>query len=144
MKGKRVKQINLLTIRYTDAHGYAVWTPDRRCWEDRLSLEQAEDLCRSTTDFVTYQASSADIAYVEKCREHPLSEEDKAWIGRHKKRFHMKGNEICAWYGDWADFCSDWCGKVGCSKMEARARLHGGTGEFMFLSDGSEIIRFAM
>lgn len=53
MKGKRIKQINNLTIYYTEAHQYAVWTPDGRCWEDRLTLNQAESICSETTDFLT-------------------------------------------------------------------------------------------
>ncbi len=52
MKGKRVKQINNLVIRYTEAYGYAVWTPDGICWEDGLTLEQAEEFCRETTDYI--------------------------------------------------------------------------------------------
>lgn len=52
MKGKRIRQINNLTIRYTDTYLYSVWTPDGRCWEDRMTLKQAEDFCKRTTDFV--------------------------------------------------------------------------------------------
>lgn len=51
MKGRKIKQINNLTIRYTKIYGYAVWTPDGRCWEDRMTLEQAEEYCRQTKDF---------------------------------------------------------------------------------------------
>ena len=53
MKGKRVKQINNLIIRYTEAYGYAVWTPNGICLEDRLTLKQAEEFCRETTDFLS-------------------------------------------------------------------------------------------
>ena len=52
MIGKRVKQINNLIIMYSEAYGYSVWTPDKRCWEDRLTLEEAEEFCRNTRDFV--------------------------------------------------------------------------------------------
>ena len=52
MTGKRIKQINNLVIRYTDMYQYSVWTPDGRCWEDRMTLEQAEEFCRNTKDFV--------------------------------------------------------------------------------------------
>ena len=52
MKGKKIKQINNLTIRYTDEFQYSVWTPDDRCWEDRLTLEQAEEFCRETKNFI--------------------------------------------------------------------------------------------
>ena len=67
MKGVRIKQINNLVI-YQDVaekvnyfgdlkdnpnYGKcSVWTPDGRCWEDGLSLEQAESFCRETKDFV--------------------------------------------------------------------------------------------
>ena len=52
MKGQRIKQINNLVIYYTVQHGYSVCTPDGRCWEDGLILEQAEDYCKSCTMFV--------------------------------------------------------------------------------------------
>ena len=52
MKGKRIKQINNLVIRYTEDFKYSVWTPDERCWEDRMTLEQAEKFCKDTTDFL--------------------------------------------------------------------------------------------
>ena len=55
MKGKKIKQINNLTIRYTEEYQYSVWTPDGRCWEDRMTLEQAEEFCRNTKDFVSKQ-----------------------------------------------------------------------------------------
>lgn len=44
---------------------------------------------------------------------------------------------ICAWYEDWEDFCSDWCDYIGYSRTEARAKLHGGVGEFKIFSDGT-------
>lgn len=52
MKGKKIKQINNLIIRYTDIYKYSVWTPDGRCWEDRMTLEQAETFCKNTKDFI--------------------------------------------------------------------------------------------
>ena len=52
MKGKKVKQINNWTIRYTELYQYAVWSPDGRCYEDRLTLEEAEAYCRENTDFL--------------------------------------------------------------------------------------------
>lgn len=58
MKGKKIKQINNLVIRYTEAHQHAVWTPDGRCWEDGMTLEQAEKFCRDTKDFVKRGNSS--------------------------------------------------------------------------------------
>ena len=53
MKGKRIKQINNLTIYYTKEFGYAVWTQDGRCWEDRFDFcKQAEKYCINTKDFL--------------------------------------------------------------------------------------------
>lgn len=52
MKGKRIKQINNLVIYYTEFYQYAVWTKDGVCLDDRLTLEQAIDFCKSTRDFV--------------------------------------------------------------------------------------------
>lgn len=51
MRGKKIKQINNLIIRYTDEFQYSVWTPFGQCWEDRMTLEQAEEFCRNTKDF---------------------------------------------------------------------------------------------
>ena len=52
MKGKKIKQINNLVIYYTEMYHYAVWTPDGRCLDDRMTLEQAENFCKEVTDFV--------------------------------------------------------------------------------------------
>lgn len=51
MKGKKIKQINNLIIRYTDLYQYAIWTPDNICWEDGLTLEQAIEFCKHNKDF---------------------------------------------------------------------------------------------
>lgn len=50
---KKIKQINNLIIRYKEDNGYSVWTSKGICWEDRLTLEQAENYCRETLDFVS-------------------------------------------------------------------------------------------
>lgn len=52
MRGRRIKQINNWIIRYTEIYQYSVWSPDGRCYEDRLTLEQAEEFCRDNKDFV--------------------------------------------------------------------------------------------
>ena len=54
MKGKRIKQINNLVIRYTELYQYAVWVMGKygKCLEDRMTLKQAEEFCRSTKDFL--------------------------------------------------------------------------------------------
>lgn len=49
---KKIKQINNLVIRYSEMYGYSVYTPDGRCWEDNLTLEQAEQYCKDTKDFL--------------------------------------------------------------------------------------------
>lgn len=53
MRGKRIKQINNLIIRYTELYQYAVWTLNGINLEDRLTLGQAEEFCRNTKDFTT-------------------------------------------------------------------------------------------
>lgn len=52
MKGKRIKQVNNIVIRYTDDFQYAVWTQDGRCLENKMTLEQAEEFCKNTKDFL--------------------------------------------------------------------------------------------
>lgn len=64
---KRIKQINNMIIKLDNAPdmvyfgnvqknplygSYSVYAPDGRCLEDRLTLEQAEELCNVTTDFI--------------------------------------------------------------------------------------------
>ena len=72
-----------------------------------------------------------------------LTEKIKQKIEKHAKCYGIKA-EICAWYEDWEDFCSDWCnGNIGYTRTMARKLLHGGIGEFMFLPDGLGIIRYA-
>lgn len=66
-----------------------------------------------------------------------------AKIRRHAKRYQISA-EICAWYADWEDFCSDWCKNLGYTRTEARKILHGGNGEFMKLSEEKGIVRFAL
>lgn len=73
-----------------------------------------------------------------------LTTDVKNKIEKHAKRYGIRA-EICAWYQDWQDFCSDWCGKnIGYTKTEARKLLHGGYGEFMSLPNGLGIVRFVL
>lgn len=73
-----------------------------------------------------------------------VTEEIKQKIEKHAKRYGIKA-EICAWYQDWKDFCSDWCSKsIGYTKTEARKLLHRGTGEFMYLPNELGIVRFVI
>lgn len=70
-----------------------------------------------------------------------LTDNLKQKIEAHAARYHIKA-EICAWYSDWEDFCSDWCDICGYSRTEARKLYHGGIGEFMKLPEGNGIVRF--
>lgn len=72
-----------------------------------------------------------------------LTDTIKQKIEAHAARYHIKA-EICAWYSDWEDFCSDWCDICGYSRTEARRLYHGGIGEFMRLPEGNGIVRFAI
>lgn len=47
-----------------------------------------------------------------------LTEAIKQKIEKHAQRYNIKA-EICAWYSDWEDFCSDWCGDCGYTRTEA-------------------------
>ena len=49
---KKIKQVNNLVIKHDELYNYSVWTPDGKCWEDRLTLEQAEEFCKQTKDFI--------------------------------------------------------------------------------------------
>ena len=52
MRGKKIKQINNLSIHYTEMYQYSVWSPYGVCLEDRLTLTQAEEFCREAKDFI--------------------------------------------------------------------------------------------
>ena len=47
-----IKQINNLKIYFTTWFKYCVITPDKIVLEDRMTLEQAEEFCRNTKDFI--------------------------------------------------------------------------------------------
>ena len=51
-----------------------------------------------------------------------LTEAIKQKIEKHAQRYNIKA-EICAWYSDWEDFCSDWCDDCGYTRTEARKNL---------------------
>ena len=72
-----------------------------------------------------------------------LTEGQKKVVIRHCNRYEVNP-DICAWYDDWEDFCSDWCSsEIGYTKTQARELLHGGVGEFCIFNNG-EIVRFTM
>lgn len=91
-----------------------------------------------------YIIGEEDITYLS--RYIRITEDIKQKIEKHAKRYGIRPEiEICAWYQDWEDFCSDWCSKtIGYTKTEARKLLHGGIGEFMFLPNNLGIVRFAL
>lgn len=72
-----------------------------------------------------------------------LTDKIRQKIESHASRYNVKP-EICAWYLDWEDFCSDWCDNCGYTRAEARKIYHGGIGEFMKLPEGNEIVRFVI
>lgn len=72
-----------------------------------------------------------------------LTDTIKQKIEAHAKRYNIKA-EICAWYLDWEDFCSDWCDGCGYTRTEARKLYHGGIGEFMNLPNENGIVRFVI
>jgi len=71
-----------------------------------------------------------------------LTEDQINRLIRHCNRYEVAPN-ICAWYDDWEDFCSDWCDEIGYTRTEARERLNFGKGEFCKFSNG-EIVRLSM
>lgn len=72
-----------------------------------------------------------------------ITEKIEKAINKHTKRYSLDG-DICAWYANWEDFCSDWCDDCGYTRTEARKLLHGGQGEFLILPDNNGIIRYTI
>lgn len=65
-------------------------------------------------------------------------------LNKHISRYNLSG-EICAYYSDWEDFCSDWCSEqIGYTRTEAKKLLHNNTGEFMILPCEKGIVRFSI
>ena len=61
-------------------------------------------------------------------------------IYKHCEKYNIEP-EVCAYYSNWNDFCSDWCDDIGMTRTEAKEIYHGGKGEFLTFASG-EIIRF--
>lgn len=142
---ENVMMVNRLRIRHDTkadqlSEAYSVWTPDGRCWEDHLTLDQAVAYCRETTDFVVRPVSKESIQYLQKWV--PVTKSIQECLGRHLKRYPYLG-KVTAYYKDWDDFCDDWTA-IGYTKIEARKIFHGGRGEFKKLPEGQGIVRFAM
>lgn len=74
-----------------------------------------------------------------------LTEDEKKLVVRHANKYQRKP-DICAWYDDWDDFCSDWVETYNYTKSQARDLLNGkceNAGEFKILKSG-KIIRFSI
>lgn len=80
-----------------------------------------------------------NIKYIESCLKRKLVKEELDKIKKHCDKYNT--SQICAWYSDWEDFCSDWCDQIGYSRNEARKLFHGGKGEFKII-DSIGILRF--
>lgn len=126
---KNVMMINRLRIKYDKkadslSEAYSVWTPDGKCWEDRLTLDQAVAYCQDTKDFVIRPISKDSIQYLQKWIK--VTDPVRDSIGRHLKRYPYLGN-ITAYYKDWDDFCSDWTA-IGYTKIEPASKKKRGPG----------------
>lgn len=95
-------------------------------------MKRAEEMAKIMAESVEYLNK-----YIE------VTDTVKAKITKHVRRYNIKP-EICAWYADWNDFCSDWCDGCGYTRTEARAIRHGGHGEFMDLPHKNGIVRFVI
>lgn len=80
-------------------------------------------------------------AYIENNINRKLTDTEIKKIETHMRRFNVE--EVCAWYSDWKDFCSDWCDGLEYTRKQARERLHGGIGEFQKIKTLG-IIRFTL
>ena len=89
-------------------------------------------------DGVPLQSPQEWFSYTNCGYDKPVDFNTKALVEQNIKA------EICAWYSDWEDFCSDWCDDCGYTMTEARKLYHGGIGEFMKLPDGNGIVRFVI
>lgn len=81
------------------------------------------------------------FAYLSKYID--VTDEVRRKINKHAKKYGIKP-DICAWYADWEDFCSDWCDNLGYTRTQARKLLHGGIGEFIILPCDKGIVRFVL
>lgn len=79
--------------------------------------------------------------YIEEYLKRELTEKELAAIEKHCKRYNL--SEVCAWYLDWEDFCSDWCDEIGYSRSQTRILLHRRNGEYKTI-DTVEILRFVI
>lgn len=74
---------------------------------------------------------------------YPKLDEDKMHhIIEHCEKYNLEP-DICAYYKDWNDFCSDWCDGLGFTENEAKEMLYSNTGEFLIFENWG-IIRFTL
>lgn len=76
---------------------------------------------------------------------YPKLDKEKARKITHHCEEHNIEPNVCAYYKDWNDFCSDWVDGVGYSEGQAEELLREGkvTGEFLEFKNWG-ILRFAM
>lgn len=84
MKGKKIKQINNLVIYYTEMYHYAVWTPDGRCLDDRMTLKQAENFCKEVTDFVAKRKAEKQAEMARFMKEKSFLESKEIYCGYYR------------------------------------------------------------
>ena len=84
MKGKKIKQINNLVIYYTEMYHYAVWTPDGRCLDDRMTLEQAENYCKEVTDFTAKRKAEKQAEMACFTKEKSFLESKEIYCGYYR------------------------------------------------------------
>ena len=84
MKGMKIKQINNLTIYYTKSYQFAVWTPEGKCLEDQMTLDQAIEFCKNTKDFTAKEQAKKRVLCVSSAPE--------------KKSTFLESKEIYAGY----------------------------------------------
>lgn len=52
MRGKYIKQINNLKIKYLSGHEYFAVAPNGTCLKDNMTLEEAELYCARCKDYL--------------------------------------------------------------------------------------------
>lgn len=80
IKGRKIATRNNLSIYYSDANGYSVFTPDGKCLgKGYFYIGNAERLCLNNTDYVkkprNYKKKSSDK--IEESSDSTLSTLDK-------------------------------------------------------------------
>lgn len=130
-----------MIIRTQDNIRYNVYAPrDKELLLENVTLDEAEDFCRKTTNYIAYPVSEESRNYLSQYIT--LTDMLLLAIGKHAMRYAIHG-DVCAYYTDLEDFFSDWI-SIGCTRAEARQILHGGKSEFFKLPNNLGYIRFEL